>query len=391
MIWRLKGDEAEGGLVDEQGSGGGTGQHWKDMAKKIEDLQRRFVEHLEGENDQRAKGPPIIKAPGQPTKEQWNQHRATHIPCEAWCPHCVAARAVRRDHPTKKNRAHIIPGIDDSDEGPMTTSMDYMYLHGRVGRYKEEKLNSPYLVAVEHRHGRCWAYQVPNKGHLEGAHWPPKRLLQDWYDCGPKGTRIILKSDQEPTMTNVQPIVQALGPNGVVPINRPVGGSECNGRVEDTIRRVQEKIRAFRHALDQGTREKVHENPPIMAWLVRWPAELLSKYYIGDDGIKFYETTRGNPCKTQLAPFGETSMHLHMKTVRRSKGETIKIQGIWLGIHKRTEETFVGTTRGVAKCRTIIRLSNDQYLDRRTVVQMKGAPVGPNAWKSRNTNTSGDP
>ena len=77
-------------------------------------------------------------------------------------------------------------------------------------------------------------------------------------------------------MTSVQMAVQEVRPKDVIPVNSPVGESECNGRAENAIRRIQEKTRALRHALERGLKEKIQDDAPIMAWLVRWAAEVLS-------------------------------------------------------------------------------------------------------------------
>ena len=94
------------------------------------------------------------------------------------------------------------------------------------------------MVAIEHKHGRCWAYQVQNKGAHGAAHWLPKRMTQDWENSGFKDVRIQLKSDQETSIINVQTAIQEIRPGMVIPTNSPVGESQCNGRVEDAIGRV---------------------------------------------------------------------------------------------------------------------------------------------------------
>ena len=86
-----------------------------------------------------------------------------------WCKHCVAARAARRQHSTKGRGAIIAPDVDNGSEGPIQVSMDYMYFHERGGKNSETRYNPPHLIAIEHRHGRRWAYQVPNKGTHEKA------------------------------------------------------------------------------------------------------------------------------------------------------------------------------------------------------------------------------
>ena len=79
------------------------------LKKHVEDLSRRVAQHFEDEHEKQAVSPPLIKAPQQPTREEWEQHQTTHTPYKSWCPHCVAARAVRRKHPSK-GRKHEIGG-----------------------------------------------------------------------------------------------------------------------------------------------------------------------------------------------------------------------------------------------------------------------------------------
>ena len=102
------------------------------------------------------------------------------------------------------------------------------------------------MIMIEHKHGRCCAHQVLNKGVNDGAHWVRKRVLQDLDNNGLGDTRILLKTDQEPSIACVQRAIQDLKPE-IIPINSPVGESACNGRIENAIRRVQEKMRALRH------------------------------------------------------------------------------------------------------------------------------------------------
>ena len=151
-----------------------------------------------------------------------------------------------------------------------------------------------------------WAYRVPNKGVNAEAVWLPKRIVQDCDNSGFKNATIQLKSDQEPSIVQLQTAIQQQRDTPIIPVNSPVSESESNGRVENAVRRVQEKVRTLRSQVEGNIKQKIQDNAPIMAWLVRRAAELISKYTIGDDGKSPYERIRQERCVTPLVPFGET-------------------------------------------------------------------------------------
>ena len=74
---------------------------WDEMRAQVEELTDRDVQHFDDQSDQSERKPTIVKAPPQPTKVEIEQHQSTHTPYASLCKHCVAARAIRRQHPTK--------------------------------------------------------------------------------------------------------------------------------------------------------------------------------------------------------------------------------------------------------------------------------------------------
>ena len=350
---------------------------WEELANRYDELVEQVNEHFKEPTEQDRKGPPMVTPPQQPTKEQWERHPLTHTPYAPWCKHCVAARAVRRKHP-KKGRTHwMVQDRDGSSEGPVQLSMDYMYFHERLNDSGQTTENPPHLVVVEHHHGRIWAYRVPTKGVMGEAEWLPKRIIQDLHNSGMQNLTWHVKIDQEPSIVALQAALQAEYPNQIIPTNSPVGECACNGRAENAIRRLQEKIRALRNQVECGIRDKVPDNSPIMAWLVRWVAEVLSKYSVGDDNKSPYQRIRKEDCVVPLVPFGESVMYLPLRTVRNTKGEAAKRPGVWLGVNERTEETLIGTKHGVVKCRTVSRLAGSDQWSRSAVMEMKGLPWEP--------------
>ena len=108
----------------------------------------------------------------------------------------------------------------------------------------------PYLVVVEHAFGRCWTHQAPNKEVNGEVHWVPKRVLQDLEKNGLIQSRVMIQADQEPATVCVQNVIQELQPD-MIPINSPLGEPACNGRVENCVRRVQEKTRTLRSKVER--------------------------------------------------------------------------------------------------------------------------------------------
>ena len=220
---------------------GDEGQsEWDVMAGTYEELETRMAEQFEKEQDNYRNGPPVIPTPDKPTKEEWGRHQTIHTLYVAWCPHCTAVRNARRNHPGRGRKGKIVPDTEGG-EGPTNVSLDYMYLHERVGKYRGVQHNPFYLVVIEHGHGRCWAHQVPNKGINDGAYWVPKRVLQHLENNGfGKKARILVKLDKEPSIICVQKALQDFKPD-IIPVNSFVGESACNCRVENAIRGVQER------------------------------------------------------------------------------------------------------------------------------------------------------
>ena len=129
-------------------------------------------------------------------------------------------------------------------------------------------------------------------------------------------------------MTSAQEAIQEARPKASIPVHSPVGESECNGRAENVIRRMQEQTRALRHQVEHGMGRKISDDSTILVWMAIGSAELLPKCSGGDVGTSFYERIRSEKCMTPLIPFGEVALYLPYKHVHRSKGERTTFPGV---------------------------------------------------------------
>ena len=151
---------------------------WKAAKKKIEEFETKITEQFEDTPVEKKHESTMLRAPAQPTQEEWSKHQTTHAPFAAWCPHCLAATNVRRNYPKQGIKGRLVPDTEIGD-GPTKVFVDYMYIHDRIGRYREIQHNPFYLVIVQHTCGRCWTYQVPNKGVHEYAIMRVTRVISE--------------------------------------------------------------------------------------------------------------------------------------------------------------------------------------------------------------------
>ena len=79
------------------------------MTEKYEELEARMAEQLEKEQGDDKNGPPVIRVPDKPTKEEWERHQTIPILYVAWCPHCAAVRNARRNRPVRGRKGKVVP------------------------------------------------------------------------------------------------------------------------------------------------------------------------------------------------------------------------------------------------------------------------------------------
>ena len=50
----------------------------------------------------------VMKDPGQPSKEEIDEHNIDHTPYRSWCPSCVRARAIGTPHKARRDEQRIL-------------------------------------------------------------------------------------------------------------------------------------------------------------------------------------------------------------------------------------------------------------------------------------------
>ena len=132
--------------------------------------------------------------------------------------------------------------------------------------------------------------------------------------------------------------MQRLRDAKTIPIDSHVGESECNGRVENTIRRVQDKARTLKSHIEAETGLEVDKLEDVMSWIIRWSGELITRYHVGRDKKTAYERIRGKPCGKPMCQLGESVLYMPFDSPKtnENKCEPRMKEGIWLGTNERT-------------------------------------------------------
>ena len=113
--------------------------------------------------------------------------------------------------------------------------------------------------------------------------WIEKRVARDIDNIGHKDIKIIVKSDQERAVVALQHAIRKERIGKIVCVNSPVGESESNGRVENAIRQVEEKVRTLKRHFEEEIGTVIEPDATIMSWMIRWAGELVSKFHLEKD------------------------------------------------------------------------------------------------------------
>ena len=162
--------------------------------------------------------------------------------------------------------------------------------------HKEEVKASVSMTVVVMAETLCrsiWAYAVRSKGASE--RWVAQQIVEDLEAIGLSNERIILKADQESSITDVQQAVANLrkGHGSAIEQSR-VGDSNSNGRIERAIRAFNGLIRTRRSALEAKIGSKIQLSDPIVPFLVRHAAHIINVSRVRDDGRTAWQKMKCN-------------------------------------------------------------------------------------------------
>ena len=116
-------------------------------------------------------------------------------------------------------------------------------------------------------------------------------------------------------------------------------------------------VRALKLQPEAKISAEIKMDDPIMKWMVRWAAMMLSRFRTSSGSKTAHEKQTGRRCQLEVVPFAEKVWYRRLsnpdgkKAVMSSKWE----EGLWLGHCRYSIEVWVDTPAGAVKAWTIRR------------------------------------
>ena len=216
--------------------------------------------------------------PLKPTQKEVDEHNLFHTPYRNWCPICVKAKGKSLDHQRK---------VETNPSGYSEYSFDYGFPGDEFG------FKLTVLGRKERRTGMRFATAVPTKG--ASGKFSSDKVLQFMEELGDKASKVMVKTDQEPSIKYlVNDIIEGRPSGQTVPEMSPVKSSGSNGMVERCIQDLEGQLRAVLLAFESRLGKEVDAKEPIVTFMPEYTAYVLNRRDVGLDGKTAYER---NTCK----------------------------------------------------------------------------------------------
>ena len=158
------------------------------------------------------------------------------------------------------------------------------------------------LVVHDNRSGGIYGIHVDKKGVSARVQ---AKLIEILNTLGYR--RVVMKSDQEPSIVALRRTVQQLWEMGeMTQEDSPAYDPKSNGAVERSVRGLKEQVRTMKSDLEGRLGRKLESSDrSTLCWMIEHGGCLLRRYKVGEDGKTAYERIKGRRSNRMMVPFGE--------------------------------------------------------------------------------------
>ena len=248
-------DDSDG---DEEAQEGAQSEEPHGVAeKRAEGEEDQCHQCLHGEEDAPIR---TTRNPKDPLPEERELHyKRGHLPYRSWCAVCVKARGREDPHFRKETDGDSIVKV----------AMDYC----EVG---DKKL----LVGKENKTKSVFSHLCQCKGL--GDERIVDKVMKSISDTG--NTKIILKTDGEPALVQVQDKIISVRTQPTIPENPPAYDPQSNGDAERAVQEVKAQLRAIKLGLESRIQKEIDSDMAILEWMIPQASDNINRFMIGKDG-----------------------------------------------------------------------------------------------------------
>ena len=233
------------------------------------------------------------------------------------------------------------------------------------------------LVIRDSRSKALFAHVVPSKG-IDQKGFAVSSLVDDVKWLG--YTKVTLKSDNEPAIVKllsetlrelrIQGMEQALEEHS------PEYDPKSNGSAEVGVKLLKGHFRTLRSSVEDRLGYRIPVKHPVMAWLIRHAANLVTWCARGHDGQTAYQRVRLREFKTRLLAFGELcSFKNRMLEPLGSNVDGRRFhQGVFVGVDRRTGQYMIYSDEGLKMARTVMRMPDANKWNREALAAVRATP-----------------
>ena len=327
------------------------------------------------EEEEQAEMPMCLPSVYQPTRSEYMDHCVTHYPFRAWCKHCLEGRGREFGHGShrgdKDERSTPVVSFDYafiSDVGEITTETEFDAAGDGAAKV---------LVVRDGKSKTVFAHVVPMKG-IDEKGFAVSSLVEDVKWLG--YNKIALKSDNEPAIVKL--LAEALrelriqGLEQCLEEHPPEYDPQANGSAEVGVKLVKGHFRTVKSCLESKIGFKIPVQHPLVAWLVRHAACLVTWCSKGHDGRTAYQRVKTRDFRTRLMAFGDFCRFKNRshEPVASVSGGSRFHSGIFVGIDQRTGQYMIFSDDGIKLARTVVRVPELEKWDKSALAGVRSTP-----------------
>ena len=264
-----------------------------------------------------------------PSEEERREHyELEHTQYRSWCGICVRARGL--------GQPHLAAPPPDPD-GPPKICCDYCYMSGKDKKEADGAGVMPILAIKDSKSKGYGASTLKKKGaEAHAVAFVAGYIKELGY------RRILTQTDGEPAIVSLMESVAASLPEvEFVPQNSPPYDHSANGEAEVAGRELKRHCRAIKFASEERSGKHLPKGHPLLSWIPRHAANVLSRYRRGDDGRTAEQRRTGRRWRKPVARFGEQIYFKPAALKSQSNYEEQMLPGRYIGHHTRTGAVLV--------------------------------------------------